>query len=83
MQVLSTMAQMGPEMMSKINMDHLIDLMMRQAGIYEPGLIKSPEQIEQEKEAMMQQQAMQQAQGKAIDVAGNIAQQQMATPEEA
>ena len=83
MQVLSTMAQMGPEMMSKINMDHLIDLMMRQAGIYEPGLIKSPEQIEQEKQAMMQQQAMQQAQGKAIDVAGNIAQQQMATPEEA
>lgn len=83
MQVLQTMAQMGPEMMSKINMDHLIDLMMRQAGIYEPGLIKSQEQVQQEQQAAQQQQMQQQAASKAVDVMGNVAEQDMAPPQEA
>jgi hypothetical protein len=64
-------------------MDHLIDLMMRQAGIYEPGLIKSQEQVQQEQQAAQQQQMQQQAASKAVDVMGNVAEQEMAVPQEA
>jgi hypothetical protein len=47
---------------------------MRQAGVYEPGLLKSPEQMQQEQQAAMQQMMAQQAAGKAVDVIGNTEQ---------
>ena len=61
--LIQTMAQLGPETMSRVNMGQLIDLLMRQSGIYEPGLVKSEEEIQQEQQAAQQaaqQQQMQQ-----------------------
>jgi hypothetical protein len=74
MQVLQMMTQLGPEVMQRVDTTVLVDLLMRQAGVYEPGLLKSPEQLQQEQQAAMQQQMAQQAAGKAVDVIGNTEQ---------
>jgi hypothetical protein len=71
------LGQFGPEFMQRINIDTLIDLTMRYAGVYEPGLIKTPEQIQEEQQAAQQQAMMQQAQQKGVDVLGNAAEQSM------
>lgn len=75
MQLLQTVAQLGPEAMSKMNMNVLIDLMMRQSGIYEPGLVKSDEQIAAEAQAMQEQQMQQMAQQQMVQSAGKVAEQ--------
>lgn len=72
--------QLGPEAMARINMGVLIDVLRRYGNIHEPGLIKSDEQLAQEQQAAAEAAVMQQAAGKAIDVAGNVAQQEM-TPQ--
>ena len=77
LQVIQTMAQMGPEAMAKVNQDVLIDLLLRQAGVYEPGLIKSPEQVAEEQQAAMQAAMAQQVSAKAVDVIGNAEQTRM------
>ena len=74
--VLGVISQMGPEAFSRINQGVLLDLLMRQSGIYEPGLVKSEEQLQQERQEAMQQQAQMQATEKAIDGVGNVAQAQ-------
>ncbi len=77
LQVLQIMSGMGPEAMGKVNQDVLIDLLMRQAGVFEPGLLKSPEQIAAEKEQQMQMMMAQQVGAKAVDVVGNAEQARM------
>lgn len=54
--LLGTIGQLGPEAASRLNMGALLDLLMRQVGIYEPGLVKSEEQIAAEAAAMQEAQ---------------------------
>ncbi len=81
MQLMQTLAQLGPETMSRIDKGVLLDYLVRQSGIFEPGLVKSEEQVQQEmqqqQEAMMQQQAAQQA----MSTAGNVVESQAANGE--
>ena len=72
MQLLQMMQALGPEAFARVDQGVLTDLLMRQAGIYEPGLIKSEEQMQQEMQAMQQQQVQQAVAQKAIDVGGNV-----------
>jgi hypothetical protein len=67
------LGQFGPEFMQRINMDTLIDLIMRYSGVYEPGLIKTPEQLQAEQAAMQEQAVQQQVNDKGVDVLGNMA----------
>ena len=77
MQVLQVLAQLGPQVMQRIDTNVLVDLLMRQAGVYEPGLLKSQEQMAQEAEEAMRMQVAQQATGKAVDVIGNTEEARM------
>ena len=78
MQLMQTIAQLGPETMGRVDKGILMDLLVRQSGIYEPGLIKSDEQVQQE-EAEAQKAAMkQQVQAQAIQSGGNIMEQRAA-----
>ena len=77
LQVLQIMGNMGPEAMSRVNQDVLIDLLLRQAGVFEPGLMKSPEQVAAERQQQMEMMMAQQAGAKAVDVIGNTEQARM------
>ena len=77
LQVLQVVGQMGPEAMQRVNQDVLIDLLMRSAGVYEPCLIKTQEQILAERQQAMEMQMAQQAGAKAVDVIGNTEEQRM------
>ena len=79
--LVSTLAQLGGETMSRLDMGVLTDILVRQSGIFEPGLVKSDEQIEQEKQAMMQQQQQMAMSEKAIDVGGNVIENSMQSEE--
>ena len=72
--LLGIMAQLGPDAMARLNIANLIDLMMRQIGIYEPGLIKSDEQIQAEQQQAMQQQMAMNAANEGAKAVGGIAQ---------
>ena len=65
MGLLQVVSQLGPETMNRVNKAVLLDMMMRHACIYEPGLIRSEEEIqaeiEEQRQAMMQQQVAEQA----------------------
>jgi len=78
MQLMQVLAQLGPDTMSRLDMSVLLDLMMRQSGIYEPGLVKSQEDIDAEREAAMEQQQQMSMQDKVMDAAGPAIQQGIA-----
>lgn len=73
--LIQTIAGLGPEAVNRINVGSVIDLMMRQVGIYEPGLIKSDDQLAAEQQAAMQSQMTMTAGQEAAKAAGGIAQQ--------
>jgi hypothetical protein len=77
MSAFQILGQFGPEFMQRVNMDTLIELIMRYSGVYEPGLIKSPEEMQAEQEAAQKQAMMQQARQKGIDALGNVAEKSM------
>lgn len=76
MQLMQTVAQLGPEAMQRFNMGALMDLMVRQSGVFEPGIVKSEEQIQEEQAAAQQAAMQQQVQGQMIQSAGKIAETQ-------
>jgi hypothetical protein len=78
MQLLQTIAQLGPETMARLDTGVLLDLLMRQSGIYEPGLVKSQEQIEEEQAQMRQQEFEMMASQQAVQTGGKVVEQQMA-----
>ena len=78
MGLLQTMASMGPETMGRINTGVLLDMLMRQSGIHEPGLIKSEKEIQKELEAQQQAMMQQQAQQQAMQTGGKILEQEVA-----
>ena len=78
--VLQTIAQLGPETLARIDKGILLDLMMRQAGVYQAGLIKTNEQINAEMQAAQEAQTKAQAGQQLIQSAGKVAEQNM-TPE--
>lgn len=67
---------LGPQALARINEKVLIDTIARYESVDEPGLLKSDEQMAQEQQAALAQQAAAVAAQKAIDVAGNVAQEQ-------
>jgi hypothetical protein len=77
LQLLGTMAQFGPEAAGRINIGVLFDTLLRQSGIYEPGLVKTDEQLASEAQAALQQQLEAEAQKKLIAVGGNVMQNEL------
>lgn len=77
MEFTDVVAKIGDTALAKINTDVLVDVMARYKGIDEPGLVKSAEQMQQEQQAAMAAQAQMAAAEKAIDVGGNIIENQM------
>ena len=61
LQLLQTIAQMGPDMMQRFDRSLLLDILVRHSGVYEPGLVKSEEVMQQETAQQQQQQIMQTA----------------------
>lgn len=78
LQLLGTMAQFGPEASSRINVGVLFDTLLRQSGIYEPGLVKTDEQLAAEAQASIQASLEAEAQKKLINVSGNVMQNELA-----
>ncbi len=79
LQLLQTVAGMGPDMLGRIDRGILLDILVRHSGIYEPGLIKSEEQMQQEQQAQQQQAMMGMAAQQAVQSGGRIAEQSAAT----
>jgi len=77
MGVLQVLRQFGPEMLARLDMGVLMDTMMRQAGIYEPGLVKSAEQLRTEQEAAMADQQSAAVQGEAVRTVGAVAEKRL------
>lgn len=67
---------LGDAALARINQGVLVDVLARYKGVDEPGLIKSDEQMAQEQQAALAQQAAQAAIGQAIASTGKIAEQQ-------
>ena len=63
-----------PEAARRLNQSVMLDVLARNMGISERGLIKSDAEVQAEIESAMQQQAQQQAVETGIDTAGKIAQ---------
>jgi len=80
MSVAQMVQGLGPDVVARLDMNVLVDAVLRYRGVYEPGLLKSREQVEAEMRKAMEQQAQMQATEKGIDVAGNVAQAAM-TPQ--
>jgi hypothetical protein len=72
LQLVSTMAQFGPEMTKRIDLGVLFDTLLRQSGIFEPGLVKTSEQVAAEASAAMQQAIEMEAQKRLIQVGGDV-----------
>lgn len=66
--------QLGPEAISRVDIPTLVDAYMRSQSINVPGIIKTEEQIQRERQQMIQMAAAQQA----IQSAGAIAETQAA-----
>lgn len=79
--LIGGIAQLGDAALAKIDIGVLVDALARYAAFYEPGLIKSNDQLAQEqRQAAMQQLAMA-AGEKGIDTIGNIAEAQATQPQ--
>ena len=70
MQVLQ---QMGPDAVSRIDMGIAVDVLFRQINFHEPGLVKSEEQVQSERQAAIQEQMALQAAQQGIKSTGKIA----------
>jgi len=77
--LMQSLAQLGTDTMSRFDQGTLLDLMMRQSGIYEPGLVKSEEQIQQEQQQAVQAAQQQQMQSQMVQSGGKIAEQAAAS----
>ena len=73
MDFAAVVSQLGPEAMSLIDTRVFIDVMARHGGVHEPGLIKSDDQINQERAAALEQQAASQAVERGVNAAGDVA----------
>lgn len=71
-------SKLGPQAMKWMNQDVLIQVLQRYFVVTERGLLKSPQQMEQERQAEAQQQVAQQAQQQMVQSAGTIAESAMA-----
>jgi hypothetical protein len=84
LQLAQLAGSLGPEAARQINVGVLLSLAARTLGVAEPGLVKTPEQLEQEaRKAMADQVKVQAATSvaqEAARAAGGIAQQQAAPP---
>ena len=81
--LMQTIAQLGPETMSRIDKGVLLDLLVRQSGIYEPGLVKSEEQVQQEMQEQQQTMMAAQMGEQAVKSAGTMMEQRATmAPEE-
>ena len=69
-ELMQLIAQLGPEVGNRIDKGVLLDVLVRQTGIYEPGLVKTDEQVEQEMRAAQQQAMEQQAATTAMESVG-------------
>jgi len=56
LELMQIIAQLGPEMNMRVDKGVLLDVLVRQTGIYEPGLVKPEEVVQQEMQAQQQQQ---------------------------
>jgi hypothetical protein len=77
--LMQSLAQLGGDTISRFDQGTLLDLMMRQSGIYEPGLVKSEEQIQQEQQQAAQAAQQQQMQSQMVQSGGKIAEQAAAS----
>lgn len=75
---ITALAQLGDEGLRRVNFDVLIRTLQRNAGVFEPGLIKSLEQMKEEQQMAMEAQAQSQAIEQTIQSTGKIAEQQAA-----
>jgi hypothetical protein len=80
--VVQLAAQMGEGVLTKLNLDQIFQAVLRYEAVFEPGMVKSPEQQQAEAEAAAQLQVQTQA---AMDggrdaarTAGAVMQQQLA-----
>ena len=71
--VIGQLAQINPQVVQALNPNDLLTRLATGLGIDTEGLIKSPQQLQAEQEAAMQQQQMQQVMDTAQDVAPQIA----------
>lgn len=71
LEFMQVIAQLGPDVLQRIDMGVLIDVVARQNRITEPGLVKSDEQVALDQQQQLQQQAQAEAANKAVDVVGN------------
>lgn len=78
MNIAQTVASLGQEAAAKIDMSNFVDAMARYNAFFAPGVIKSDEQVEQERQAAAQAQLQAQAGEKAVDVMGNVAESRAA-----
>lgn len=76
LQLLQSAAQLGPEAMSRFNMGNLLNLLVRQSGVVEPGIVKTDDQIKEEQEAAKAAAMQEQVQGQMLQSAGKIAETQ-------
>lgn len=81
LQLVATMSQFGPAMAQRIDLGVLFDTLLRQSGIFEPGLVKTQEQVAAEASAAMQQQIEMEAQKRLIQVGGDVMTSEL-TPQE-
>lgn len=81
LQLVATMSQFGPAMAQRIDLGVLFDTLLRQSGIFEPGLIKTQEQVAAEASAAMQQQIELEAQKRLIQVGGDVMTQELSPQE--
>jgi hypothetical protein len=70
---IGQLAQINPQVVQALNPNDLLTRIATGLGIDTEGLIKSPEQLQAEQEAAMEQQQMQQVMDTAQDVAPQIA----------
>ena len=80
---LQMLQQLGPEAMRRIDIGVAVDVLLRQVGLHEPGLIKSSDQIAAEDQAAAKQQLALQAGQQAIQSSGRIAEGQAAAQAQA
>ena len=79
--MLQVIGSLGPEAVAKINIPSVVDALARYNAFFAPGVIKSNEQLAQEQQAALAAQVQQQAAQKAVDVVGNVAEQQATQPQ--
>ena len=67
---------LGPEAVSRVDMNVAVNILLRQIGIHHPGLIKSPEQLAAEQAIADRRALLLQGADQAIESTGKIVEQQ-------